>query len=246
MARFLADGDAADQLVLSLYGTLAVAMTPDTFVSGEAASVAPLRGGRFRSMYLPPNGASNAAFLQTLRSLLVHESRDADGAPIGLELAFATPRAWLRAGRRIAVRRVPTSFGPVSYSVVARSDTISATVDVPARPAPKTLKLRVRLPRGQRVESATVNGEPLELPGGETLGETLDLSGRTGRLEVVVRYGSRRPASSAGMTAVRRHEDPLRRARRSREHGDGGAPVVVRAGGQPAAAAGDLAARARS
>ena len=138
-------------------------------------------------MYLPPNGASNAAFLQTLRSLLVHESRDEVGAPIGLELAFATPRPWLRAGRRITVRRVPTSFGPVSYSVVARSDTISATVDVPARPAPKTLKFRVRLPRGQRVESATVNGAPLELPGGETLGETLDLSGSTGRLEVVVR-----------------------------------------------------------
>jgi pimeloyl-ACP methyl ester carboxylesterase len=204
VARFLADGDAADQLVLSLYGTLALAMTPDTFVSGEAASVAPLRGGRFRSMYLPPNGASNAAFLQTLRSLLVHESRDAEGAPTGLELAFATPRPWLRAGRRITVRGVPTSFGAVSYSLVARSDTISATLDVPARPAPRTLKLRVRLPRGQRVESATVNGEPLELPEGETLGETLDLSGRTGALEVVVRYGSRRPASSAGVTAVRR------------------------------------------
>ena len=42
VARFLADGDAADQLVLSLYGSLAVAMTPNTFVSGEAASVAPL------------------------------------------------------------------------------------------------------------------------------------------------------------------------------------------------------------
>jgi pimeloyl-ACP methyl ester carboxylesterase len=204
VARFLADVDAADQLVLSLYGTLAVAMTPDTFVSGEAASVAPLRRSHFRSMYLPPNSAGNAAFLQTLRSLLVHESRDAEGAPTGLELAFATPRPWLRAGRRITVRRAPTSFGPVSYSLLARSDTITATVEPPARPAPKTLKLRVRLPRGQRVQSVTVNGEPLELPEGETLGETIDLSGRAGRLEVIVRYGSRRPASSAGMTAVRR------------------------------------------
>ena len=40
--------------------------------------------------------------------------------------------------------------------------------------------------------------------------------------------------------------DPLRRARRPREHRDRGAPVLVRAGGQPAAAARDLAARARS
>ena len=68
VARFLADNDEADQLVLSLYGTLAVAMTPETYVSGEAASVTPLGGRYHRAMYLPPNGASNAAFLTTLRS----------------------------------------------------------------------------------------------------------------------------------------------------------------------------------
>jgi len=203
-ARFLADSDAADQLVLSLYGSLAVAMTPNTFVSGEAASVAPIAGNHFRSMYLPPNGASNAAFLQTLRSLLVHETRAADGAPVGLELAFATPRPWLRAGRRIVVRRAATSFGPVSYSIEARTDLIVASVEVPARPAPKTLKLRLRLPRGQHVESVAVNGEPVEPPPGQQLGETIDLSGLGGRLEVLVRYGSRRPASSAGLTAVKR------------------------------------------
>ena len=44
VARFLADNDEADQLVLSLYGTLGVAMTPETYISGEAASVTPLGG----------------------------------------------------------------------------------------------------------------------------------------------------------------------------------------------------------
>jgi len=204
VARFLADSDAADQLVLSLYGSLAVAMTPNTFVAGEAASVAPLAGNHYRSMYLPPNGASNAAFLETLRSLLVHEARNAEGAPVGLELAFGAPRPWLRAGRRIAVRRAATSFGPVSYTIEARTDSILATIDVPKRPAPKSLKLRLRLPRGQRVESATVNGKPVEPPAGEKLGETIDLSGLGGRLEVIVRYGSRRPASSLSVTAVKR------------------------------------------
>ena len=204
VARFLADSDAVDQLVLSLYGSLAVAMTPNTFVAGEAASVAPLAGNHYRSMYLPPNGASNAAFLETLRSLLVHEARNAEGAPVGLELAFGAPRPWLRAGRRITVRRAATSFGPVSYTIEARTDSILATIDVPKRPAPKSLKLRLRLPRGQRVESATVNGKPVEPPAGEKLGETIDLSGLGGRLEVIVRYGSRRPSSSAGLTAVKR------------------------------------------
>jgi hypothetical protein len=74
-ARFLADNDQADQLVLSLYGHLAAGMTTGTFISGEAASVAPLAGGYYRSMYLPPNAASNAAFLETLRLMLVHETR---------------------------------------------------------------------------------------------------------------------------------------------------------------------------
>jgi pimeloyl-ACP methyl ester carboxylesterase len=203
-ARFLADNDAADQLVLSLYGSLAVAMTPGTFVSGEAASVTPRAGEHFRSMYLPPNGASNAAFLETLRSLVVHETRDAEGTPVGLELAFSTPRPWLRAGRKITVRKAPTSFGPVSYTLEARSETILATVDAPSRPSPKMLALRIRLPRGQRVESATVNGRPLAPPDGGTLGETLDLTGQGSHLEVVVRYGSRRPTSSAGLTSVKR------------------------------------------
>ena len=44
VARFLADNDRPDQLVLSLYGQLAAGMTPGTFVAGEAASVRPLRG----------------------------------------------------------------------------------------------------------------------------------------------------------------------------------------------------------
>ncbi|HUJ93132.1 MAG TPA: hypothetical protein VLW05_10565, partial [Gaiellaceae bacterium] len=59
VARFLADNDLADQLVLSLYGELAAAMTPGTVVSGEGASIAPLHGQAYRSMYLPPNGAGN-------------------------------------------------------------------------------------------------------------------------------------------------------------------------------------------
>ena len=38
MARFLADNDRPDQLVLSLYGQLAAGMTHGTYVAGEAAT----------------------------------------------------------------------------------------------------------------------------------------------------------------------------------------------------------------
>jgi hypothetical protein len=185
VARFLADNDEADQLVLSLYGTLGVAMTPETFVSGEAASVTPLAGAYHRAMYLPPNGASNAAFLTTLRSILVHETRGPDGAPRGLDLAFATPRPWLRTGKRIAVERVPTSFGAVSYELEAREGSILATVELPER-TPPTVRLRLRLPRGQRLAGVTLGGRPFS----RIDGQTLDLSGLRGKLELVAQVRS--------------------------------------------------------
>ena len=84
----------------------------------RAATVAPLAGLRYRAMYLPPNSISNDAFLETLRLTLVQET------PAGLRLAFATPRAWLRPGALIAVRDVPTRFGPLSYSLRAAAHTV--------------------------------------------------------------------------------------------------------------------------
>src|SRR5207249_11263945 len=63
VARFLADNDRPDQLVLSLYGQLAAGMTAGTYVSGEGATIAPVRGEYYRKMLLPPNAGSNPTFL---------------------------------------------------------------------------------------------------------------------------------------------------------------------------------------
>jgi hypothetical protein len=169
VSRFLADNDEPDRLVLSLYGQLAAAMTPDTFVQGEGATLT----GRYRAMYLPPNAAGNAAFLETLRLLLVHETNR------GVELAFATPRAWLEPGKRLSVTNVPTSFGKVSYELAAKGGTIEGTVEPPER---GTLKLRIRLPHGGRIARVTVDGAPWR----RFHGETIDLSGRRGTLEMAV------------------------------------------------------------
>jgi hypothetical protein len=184
-ARFLAALDQPDQLVLSLYGALAAGMHPGTFVSGEAASVAPLQNTFHRAAYLPPNTASNAATLAILRLMLVHERRDADGEPRGLELAFATPRGWLSPGGRIAVERLPTSFGAVAYTLEARPGGVRAVVSPPTRSIPRTLKLRLRLPRGRRIGTATLGGRPFMRIDRRT--GTLDLSRLAGRLELEVR-----------------------------------------------------------
>ena len=118
-------------------------------------------------MHLPPNNDGTAAFLETLRLMLVHETRDARGAPRGLELAFATPRPWLGEGKQILVARAPTSFGPVGYRIRRDGKTFHVTVDVPPLP-PATLRLRLRFPEGTR---------------------TLDLSGRTGTIRLDVSIG---------------------------------------------------------
>jgi hypothetical protein len=159
-------------------------MTPGTFVSGEAASVAPLADRYYRSMYLPPNAASNAAFLETLRLMLVRETRGPDGEPNGLQLAYATPRGWLRSGGAIVVRRAPTAFGRVSLWIRAGRAAVVATVEVPSRPPPR-LMLRFRLPRGNRVGAVRLDGRPV--PRFDRGTATVDLSGRRGRIVVVAR-----------------------------------------------------------
>ena len=185
-ARFLADNDQADLLVLSLYGKLAADMTPNTFVSGEGSTVGPVDGEYYRSMFRPPNAANNAFFLETLRLMLVHETRGADGAPDGLELAFATPRRWLLPGKRIAVRGMRTSFGALSFSLAAGQRSVRARVTVPRRLAPGTLKLRLRLPVGKRITGVSVDGRKFDRfdPGTGTI----DLSGLTGRVSLVASY----------------------------------------------------------
>jgi hypothetical protein len=175
MARFLADNDRPDQLVLSLYGQLAAGMTPGTYISGEAATIAPVRGEYYRRMFLPPNSGSNSAFLETLRLMLVHETRAPGGEANGLELAFATPRSWLRPGEQISVSDAPTSFGRLTYSLAAEDGVVEGTISAPASPALRKLRVRVRLPGGQHLTHVAIDGHAYQRFDPAT--GTIDLSG---------------------------------------------------------------------
>jgi hypothetical protein len=132
-------------------------------------------------MYQPPNSGANAAFLENLRLLLVHETRGPDGAPRGLELAFATPRPWLADGATISVEDAPTSFGAVSFTLARQGSIVQGTVDVPARPVPATLALRLRLPAGERLGAVRINGQAALV---NRRSGTIDLTGRSGQLEL--------------------------------------------------------------
>jgi hypothetical protein len=178
-SRFLADNDRPDQLVLGLYGMLAAGMTPDTFVSGEAVSLLPVGTAYYRTMYMPPNLGANSSFLETLKLMLVHERHGRHGAPRGLDLAFATPRGWLADGKRIAVRGVRTSFGPLRYSLERSGSRITATLSVPK--APEHARLRLRLPAGAHLGRVRLGARTLPV---DRRTGTLTLP-RAGRLVLV-------------------------------------------------------------
>jgi hypothetical protein len=176
-SRFLADNDQPDQLVLSLYGLLGAGMTRNTYVSGEAVSVLPVRGAYERSMFMPPNSGSNASYLGTLRELLVHERRGRLGAPAGLDLAFSTPRAWLADGQEIDVGSAPTSFGKVSFTLTRHGSSITGSLVLPPR---CRCRLRLRLPAGERLARVVVGSTVVAADAAGTI----DLGDRRGRLTV--------------------------------------------------------------
>ena len=181
VSRFLADNDRPDQLVLSLYGALGAGMTDGTFVSGESATITPLAGAYYRAMYLPPNSTSNAAFLEALRLMLVHET-----ATAALELAYATPGHGSHDGKRIRVNGAPTSFGPLSYSLDSGAHSVRARLRIPSRAPMRSLSLRLRRPDGQRITRVELDGRAFRHF--DPAAETIDLTGLTGSVVLTVRY----------------------------------------------------------
>jgi hypothetical protein len=123
-----------------------------------------------------------AAFLERFRNLLVMEQGDA------LWIARGTPRAWLAQGQKIAVKNAPTHFGVTAYEIVSNVDngTINATVELPSRNPPKSVRLRLRHPQAARIQSVTVNGKAWSSFNADK--ETVDLRGLTGTVNVLVTY----------------------------------------------------------
>ncbi len=175
--------DEPDRALVSFYGKLAQGMTRETFCDGESSGIIP-RDRFGRQMYLPPNSAANASFLQQLRGLLVQDwDMTGEGKIDTLRLLYATPRHWLRDGATIKVERAPTAFGEVSLTAHAdlAKGQVTATVDMPSRQAPATALLRLRLPLGYSIVETKVNGEPMKM----TDSETIDLAGRSGRVTIL-------------------------------------------------------------
>ena len=85
------------------------------------------------------------------------------------------------------MRRAWTSFGPLSYSLVARKGSVRVRVQAPSGLPPQTLRLRLRLPAGERMTGVALRGRAFD--GYDAQSDTIDLSGLTGRIDLVVSCG---------------------------------------------------------
>ncbi|HPD16468.1 MAG TPA: hypothetical protein PLE19_16055 [Planctomycetota bacterium] len=163
--------DDAPNFLRSFYNQYAVDIVVGPYTFNEHTT----RGPEDKSF-------EEAAFLDRLRNMLVMEEGDA------LWLARATPRAWLAQGKRIALRNMPTHFGAVACEIISDADhgRITATIECPARRAPKALLLRLRHPAAAPIRGATVNTQAWnDFDAGK---ELIRLHGVGGTVHVEVQY----------------------------------------------------------
>ncbi len=146
--------DFAREYLLLLYSLMAHQYTRGSWTAPETRSLDPKL---FAAPYCSP--AQMTVPLLT-RWMLVFEEPDADV----LWLAKATPRKWLEDGKTIAVSNAPTRWGKVSYTFHSElhARKIIAKISLPTMPKSALVKLRLRVPEGQKIRSVTAGDKPWE------------------------------------------------------------------------------------
>ncbi|WP_316810998.1 hypothetical protein [Pedobacter heparinus] len=189
LSRMIAMMDDPDRLVLSMYAKLAHGMTRNTFISGEGDTIGPYPDEYYRTSYLSPSSFNNSWFLQMLRLMLIAETDGKNGLPEKLHLAYSTPRAWLAQGKQIKVADAPTLFGKIDYMIDSdiQNDRIHIAVTLPAQvSAAAEVSIRLRIPEKKKIQNVSINGARHKKF--DAAKETIDLTGKSGSLNVIVRY----------------------------------------------------------
>jgi hypothetical protein len=125
-----------------------------------------------------PHVHSISSLIRMLRMMLVQERNGS------LWLLRGTPRAWLEQGKRIAIDRAPTWYGPVSLRAESEVErgAVRVRLDLPERIGAAPVRLLLRLPGGRRIGSVAAGGEPIS----GVDGEWIVLRGRAGRIDLTV------------------------------------------------------------
>jgi len=171
--------DEVKHFLRAYFNSFASAYYPDVRMCNEHSlpELGHPKGDHFKS-------SDEAQSAYWLRLMFVNEYRG------DLYLGQAIPRYWLAGERAVAIERAASHFGEVSLRIEPRpaAEEIRADLTLTDRPPrPGQVFLRLRHPKGRRIQSATVNGQTCQRFDPEK--EWVVLPGSTtGRVEVVTRY----------------------------------------------------------
>jgi hypothetical protein len=121
-----------------------------------------------------------------IRWMLVLEDSDEER----LYLGRGIPRSWVASGKEISIKRAPTRWGEVSFSLAAKPDkkTLHAIVELTKPAAFRELHVTLRVPEGTQLRTVRVNGHLAEVTGPKR-NTVVVKSELTKYLEVNARYG---------------------------------------------------------
>ena len=172
-SRALLRLDRIEEYLLFLYAHRYHDHTPGGWVAGEVSGIT---GGM--PLFCIP---AQLTIPKLVRWMLAFE----DDA--GLHLLRAVPRDWIGSGEAVGIAGAPTRWGRADVAVkLDRAEKLlTGAVTLHGRRPPPTTTLRLRLPAGLSIASATANGRPLR-PSGKAA-DTLPLAGASdGRYAISV------------------------------------------------------------
>ena len=147
--------DRIEEYLLFLYAHRYHDHTPGTWTAGE---VSPITGGT--AIFCIP---AQQTVPLLVRWALVFEDSDAERLYFGRGL----PRDWVGSGKPIGIERAATRWGRVDFSMAAQpaQKRVTATVKLARAGRPGELHVKIRLPQGQKLTAATVNGRGATIGG---------------------------------------------------------------------------------
>jgi len=160
-ARSLLETDDLDHYLLLMYSHWAHHCSQGTLSSYEQVRIEPDDTGT-RRMVAGQVVPCQVMVPTMLRWGLVYEERDADV----LWLCRAIPRRWLAPDQEINIRRVPTRFGRVGFTIRLQTATeAKVTLRLPDEPLQAEIRLRLRHPQGLGLSEAMRDEQPVGIDG---------------------------------------------------------------------------------
>jgi hypothetical protein len=169
--------DRVEEFLLFLYAHRFHNHTRGSWVSGEVSGIT---GGT--PLFCIP---AQQTIPLLVRWMLVLEDSDEDRLYLGKGL----PRDWVGSGKAIKMEHAPTRWGRVNFSLQAQPEkkAVVGRVELARAGAPRELQVKFRLPVGQKLNTATVNGRAATFSGLHR--DTVAFETRTDKsFEVVAQY----------------------------------------------------------